>query len=165
MARLIPLLIISIPILEILVFINLSSSIGFFSIIFLIALTAFAGIILLRIQGLSVIGKAQESLEHNKLPIHEIFDGLCIILAGILLITPGFITDTIGILVFLPFIRQLLKALGARIIKTRSQMSVSKDDFCENINKDIIDGEFRDVTETCKLQIHTIDHINSNKYK
>ena len=163
MARLIPLLIISIPILEILVFINLGSNIGVFSIIFLIALTAFAGIILLRIQGLSVISKAQKNLEHNKLPIHEIFDGSCIILAGVLLITPGFITDTIGILVFLPFIRQVLKALGARIVKTRSQMSVPKGSFCENINNDIIDGEFRDVTETFKSQIYTIDHINNKK--
>lgn len=98
-----------IPIVEIAVFIQVGGAIGLWPTVALVIATAVAGTALLRSQGFAVLGRARESLARNELPVAEVFDGLCLLVAGILLLTPGFVTDTLGLLLFVPPIRIWLR--------------------------------------------------------
>ena len=105
---------IGIPIAEIAFFIEVGGRIGLWPTIGTIILTAMIGTFLLRQQGLATIQKVQLSLEENRLPLAEVFDGLCLLVAGVLLLTPGFVTDSFGFLLFFPPFRMLLRHALAR---------------------------------------------------
>ena len=100
--------IIAIPIIEILLFIKVGESIGSINTILLIIFTAVVGVYFARIQGLRTIKSGFLNLYQNKLPIYEIFSGASIAIAAIFLIIPGFLTDTIGFLLLIPFTRKLM---------------------------------------------------------
>ena len=104
------------PIAEIGVFIEVGGTLGLWPTLLIIAATAVAGSALLRIQGVAAWQRARQSLERNELPLKEVFDGFCLLLAGALLLTPGFITDALGGLLFLPPVRAGLRAVLARRI-------------------------------------------------
>jgi UPF0716 protein FxsA len=74
----------------------------------LILLTALIGVAMLRQQGFSVLRRAQQQLDQGTVPVLEVFEGLCLLIAGALLLTPGFITDTLGALLLLPPVRHVL---------------------------------------------------------
>ncbi len=119
MAALIFLAFIIVPIAEIAIFIGVGGAIGLWNTLALIVLTAIAGTALLRAQGLSTLRRAQESFARHIFPMAELFDGLCLLVAGAMLLTPGFATDAAGLALFVPWIRaQLRRAmlgyLGAR---------------------------------------------------
>lgn len=99
---------ITVPLAEIAVFIELGGLIGLGWTLALIVLTAIAGTWMLRWQGFAVLSRAQRELDQNRVPVYEVFEGLCLLLAGALLLTPGFLTDTLGALLLLPPIRTLL---------------------------------------------------------
>ena len=147
MGLIILIIIICIPILEIIVFIEVGDRIGLFNTIFTILLTTIVGFSLMRSQGLSVLLDAQVSLKQNKFPVEIVFDGLCIIFAGILLITPGFVTDTVGFLFFLPPLRNYLKLLGITILKNRNQVPFSPNIAPDCAADKIIDGDYHDITK------------------
>ncbi|MEE2996037.1 MAG: FxsA family protein [Pseudomonadota bacterium] len=98
---------IAVPIIEIALFIEIGGWIGLWPTIAVVIVTAFAGTALLRIQGLAVLQRAQKSAERNELPMQEVFDGLCLLMAGVLLLTPGFFTDALGFMFFVPQFRKL----------------------------------------------------------
>ena len=98
---------IAVPVIEIALFIEVGGRIGLWSTVAIVIVTAFAGTTLLRIQGLSVLQRAQESATRNELPVQEVFDGLCLLVAGVLLLTPGFFTDALGFTLFVPLFREL----------------------------------------------------------
>tara|TARA_B100001769_G_C21889353_1_gene480564 strand:- start:358 stop:771 length:414 start_codon:yes stop_codon:yes gene_type:complete len=100
--------IIAIPIIEILLFIKVGEIIGSINTILLIIFTAVVGVYFARIQGLRTIKSGFLNLYQNKLPIYEIFSGASIAIAAIFLIIPGFLTDTIGFLLLIPFTRRLM---------------------------------------------------------
>ena len=100
--------IIAIPIIEILLFIKVGESVGSINTILLIIFTAVVGVYFARIQGLRTIKSGFLNLYQNKLPIYEIFSGASIAIAAIFLIIPGFLTDTIGFLLLIPFTRRLM---------------------------------------------------------
>ncbi|SDE27575.1 FxsA family protein [Rhodospira trueperi] len=93
---------IGVPILEIAVFIQVGGFIGLGATLVLVVLTAIAGTLLLRAQGLSTLGRARASLDRGEVPVREVFDGACLLVGGVLLLTPGFVTDTLGFLLLLP---------------------------------------------------------------
>ncbi|MBT4890560.1 MAG: FxsA family protein [Rhodospirillales bacterium] len=97
---------IGVPIAEIAVFIEAGDAIGFWPTIGVIILTAIIGSFFLRYQGLGVISRVFQSLQNNEMPVKEMFEGLCLIFAGALLLTPGFITDSVGFLLLVPPLRQ-----------------------------------------------------------
>lgn len=99
-----------IPLLEIAVFIQVGQAIGLGTTLFLTFLTAVIGASLLRWQGLETWARVNESLRRNELPLQEVFDGVCLLIAGATLLTPGFVTDTIGFLLFVPMVRKTLFA-------------------------------------------------------
>lgn len=146
----IPLAFIIIPILEIAVFIHVGGKIGLWNTVLLIVLTAIMGTWLLRSQGLAMLQRAQESLARLVFPIVEVFDGLCLIIAGVLLLTPGFVTDIVGFLLFLPFVRIILRTRIWRIL-ARSENSPTwvneeQPTAPSDGRIDAINGKFRDVT-------------------
>ena len=116
MPLLILLLFIGVPILEIAVFIQAGDLIGLWPTIAVVILTGIAGTILLRVQGFGVLRRIQEQSDQGKAPVFELFKGLCLLVAGLLLLTPGFVTDSVGFLLFLPPFRKLMaQAIASRV--------------------------------------------------
>jgi len=108
MLRIIFLLFISIPLLELWVLIEVGSGIGGLATIALCLLTAAFGGFLIRWQGMSTLLDAQKRIMHGEAPIEHGLHGLMIAFSGILLFTPGFITDSLGFLLLFPPFRRLL---------------------------------------------------------
>ena len=111
----------AVPILEIYLLMQVGSFIGVGWTIFLVVLTAVIGVALLKAQGISTLNRAQQKLQANELPAREILEGMGLLVAGALLLTPGFFTDTIGFLLLFPPTRLLLvKAVASRMVMTAS---------------------------------------------
>jgi UPF0716 protein FxsA len=148
--------IILLPIIEIAVFIKVGGLIGLWQTLALILLTAFGGIALLRHQGFAVAQRARESLARNEPPVAEVFDGFCLVAAGVLLLTPGFVTDIFGALLFIPAFRRFLRRRMIGVLRKRGEMRVFMDGAEVGPNgpfsrgsrppPGVIDAEFRDVT-------------------
>ena len=102
------LFIIGIPAVEILVMIKIGQQVGAINTVLLIFLTAIIGVYFARIEGLNTIRSGVVNLYLNKTPVYEMISGASIAMAAVLLIVPGFITDTIGFLLLLPFTRAFL---------------------------------------------------------
>ena len=102
------LIIIGIPILEILVMIKIGQQIGTFNTILIIFFTAIVGMYYAKIEGLNAIKSGMVNLYKNKIPLYEILSGASIAIAAIFLILPGFISDTIGFLLLVPFTRKII---------------------------------------------------------
>ncbi|MBL4721247.1 MAG: FxsA family protein [Alphaproteobacteria bacterium] len=107
------------PIAEIAVFIEAGSRFGLWPTVMAIIATAVLGAALLRWQGLATLSRVSQSLQRNELPVEDLFTGLCLVAAGALLLTPGFITDSIGFLLFVPPFRRLLGRLLRRFLESR----------------------------------------------
>jgi UPF0716 protein FxsA len=132
------LLLIAVPLAEIGLLIQLGEVIGLWPTLLAIVLTAVIGIWLLRRQGFNTLMRAQASMEAGRLPLSEIFDAVCLLLAGALLLTPGFITDSLGGLLLLPPARTVLRfALGA-LLARRLAAGAATDG--------VVDGEFQVLT-------------------
>tara|TARA_B110000902_G_C13788676_1_gene391185 strand:+ start:36 stop:461 length:426 start_codon:yes stop_codon:yes gene_type:complete len=102
------LLIIGLPILEITVMIKIGQQIGTFNTVLIIFFTAVVGIYYAKVEGLNTIKAGMVNLYKNKIPFYEILSGATIAIAAILLILPGFISDTIGLLFLFPFTRKII---------------------------------------------------------
>jgi UPF0716 protein FxsA len=102
------LIIIGFPILEIALMIKIGKSVGILNTILLIFLTAIIGIYYARIEGLNTIKSGAINLYQNKIPFYEMISGASIAIAAMLLIFPGFITDTFGFLLLFPFTRKFI---------------------------------------------------------
>jgi UPF0716 protein FxsA len=97
-----------VPLVEIALFIQVGGLIGLVPTLAVIVATALAGAALLRAQGLRTLHTAQRQLERAEMPVQSLFDGLCLFVAGLLLLTPGFLTDAVGFLLFVPAVRRAL---------------------------------------------------------
>jgi UPF0716 protein FxsA len=104
----IPFLLLVVPIVEIAAFIAIGGQIGIAATLLMILVTAIIGSILLRIQGLSLIRQIQSEVNNGRVPGRALGNGAMILIAGILLLTPGFVTDSIGFLLFVPWIRNAI---------------------------------------------------------
>jgi UPF0716 protein FxsA len=102
------LIIIGLPILEITVMIKIGQQIGAFNTILIIFFTAVVGIYYAKIEGINTIKSGMSNLYKNKIPFYDMFSGASIALGAILLILPGFISDTIGLFLLIPFTRKIL---------------------------------------------------------
>ena len=100
-------LIISIPLLEIFLFIKVGSYIGAFNTISLIIITAFVGIFYARYEGFNTMKSGISQLMRNEIPIYEMISGAALAFAAILLILPGFATDLLGFLLIFPPTRKI----------------------------------------------------------
>jgi UPF0716 protein FxsA len=101
-------LFIAVPLVEVALFIQIGGWIGLWPTLAAIVATAVVGSAVIRHQGLSVAHRARERLATGDVPMREGFDGLCLVVAGLLMITPGFFTDAIGGALLLPPVRALV---------------------------------------------------------
>ena len=121
------LVMIAVPLMEIAVFIQIGGWIGLAPTLATVVVTALIGTALLRHQGLSTLMKARESLALGRFPVSEVFDGLCLVFAGALLLTPGFVTDAIGFLLFVPALRALLRQWLGRLLLASGRVQTWSD--------------------------------------
>ncbi len=106
--RLIPLFILLLPLAEIACFILVGRRIGLFATLSLVVLSAVAGIVLMRIQGFGVLARLRQAGQDGRAPGKEMLNAAMIMIAGILLLIPGFLTDIVGLALFLPPVRTFL---------------------------------------------------------
>lgn len=94
-----------IPMIELYLLIKIGSVIGAFNTLLLVILTGATGAYLARLQGLQVMFRVRERLQQGEMPAEDMLDALIIFIAGIVLLTPGLLTDMAGLLLLLPSIR------------------------------------------------------------
>jgi len=109
-----PFALLIVPIAEISVFIVVGGKIGALWTIGLVLFTAILGSILLRIEGFRTFKQIRDKMNTGQVPGEELAKGAMILVAGVLLLTPGFITDGIGFALFLPFVRKLIWGFFAK---------------------------------------------------
>lgn len=118
MFRILLALIIIVPALEIGLLILSGKTFGVFPTILLIIGTGVLGAWLAKKQGIQAIQYVQYQIQQGKMPGEVILDGLCILVGGVVLLTPGFITDAIGFLLLFPRTRKIIKPFIMRIIES-----------------------------------------------
>jgi|TARA_B100001057_G_scaffold343130_1_gene344077 UPF0716 protein FxsA len=128
--------IILIPVVEIYLLIKIGSGIGAISTILLIFTTAIIGIYYAKYEGLNTLKSGFVQLSKNETPAYEVISGAAIAFAALLLIIPGFLTDTLGFLLIFPYSRKL-------IFKKFAKKFQQKEDQKNNF----IDGDFEDIED------------------
>jgi len=131
------LLLISIPLIEIYLFIKIGSYIGAFNTISLILVTAIIGVIYARYEGFNTLRSGMSQLIKNEMPLYEIVSGAALAFAALLLILPGFATDFIGLILIFPPTRKLIFKNFSKKYETQ-----------KNEKKNFIDGEYEDKDES-----------------
>ena len=114
-------LIIAIPAAEIGFLLFSGKTIGFWPTLLLIILTGVMGAYLAKREGLQTIRKAQEQLRNGQIPGEAVLDGICILIGGILLLTPGFITDIGGFFMLFPPTRRVIKFFMMNSLRKKIQ--------------------------------------------
>lgn len=107
------------PIIEIALLIQVGGIIGGWNTVALVVITAFVGAYLVRREGFQTLQSAQSKMQRNELPGKEMVEGLMLVIAGVLLVTPGFITDILGFLFVIPGSRHMLAAQMSKHMKMR----------------------------------------------
>ena len=128
--------IILVPVFEIYLLIKIGSQIGAIVTILLIFTTAIIGIYYAKYEGLNTLKSGFTQLSRNETPAYEVISGAAIAFAALLLIIPGFATDSLGFLLIFPFTRKIIFNKLAKKFKTK-----------ENKNKNFIDGDFEDIED------------------
>ncbi len=113
-------MIVLLPLIEIAGFVLVGRQIGVLATIGLVVLSTIVGSVLMRVQGLGVLSRMRHDLDAGETPGRELAHGAMILLAGILLIIPGFLTDIAGLLLFLPPVRDAAWRFLRRRIKVTS---------------------------------------------
>ena len=130
-----------IPVIEISLFIEIGSFIGSFNTILLIFTTALIGVYFVRQQGISTYSKLYNQLQNQEAPIQTMFEGLVILISGILLITPVFFTDAFGFLGLIPLTRVIFIKIVANSVLSRYGMKSQKSDDGS------IEGDFEEIND------------------
>ena len=127
-------ILLSIPLIEIYLFIKIGGYIGAFNTISLILITAIIGLIYARYEGFNTLRSGMSQIIKNQMPIYEIISGAVLAFAALLLIIPGFATDIVGFLLIFPLTRKLF---FRKVTNKYSNKNNEKQDF--------INGEFEDI--------------------
>ncbi len=107
-------LLLVLPIAELYVIVQVSGQIGFANTLGIMVLVALAGAWLIRHQGAATWQRFNRQVARGQVPTRELLDGVCIVLAGLLLITPGFLTDVVGLVLLAPPTRALARTVLVR---------------------------------------------------
>ncbi len=144
-----------VPIIEIALLIKVGGIIGLWPTLMIVIATAMIGSWLLRSQGWGVLNRAQESLAAGSFPARELFEGLCLVVAGVLLLTPGFATDALGLVLFVPGLRLILaQALWQMLLRTDSVRfqfrggAMDRHPQPHEADDKTIEGEYRNIDDT-----------------
>jgi UPF0716 protein FxsA len=111
-----------IPVAEIYLLIKVGAVVGALNTVLIVVLTGFTGAYLARQQGIKTLLRVRASLQQGMMPTDDLIDALLIFIAGIMLLTPGFITDAAGLLILYPYTRRMFK----RFLKLRLERWTKK---------------------------------------
>lgn len=139
-------LFIGVPIAEITLLIKVGGAIGPFNTIGFVILTAVLGAYLVRQQGLETVHKLQQETNAGRVPAMQIAEGVALLFAGAVLMTPGFITDAVGFAILIPSVRQAVIAWSAKHL-IKGQVHTSHSHASSQNNQrvdtgDVIEGEY-----------------------
>ena len=135
-----------VPIIEIALFIQVGGLIGLWPTLAIVVVTAVAGTWLVRTQGRLALARLAQSFNELRDPTEPLAHGAMILLAGVLLLTPGFFTDAIGLALMVPKVRTwVLKYLSTRV-QVQSVRFGTPPRQSPSGPGDVIDGEYEDVT-------------------
>ncbi|MCB2127760.1 MAG: FxsA family protein [Rhodobacteraceae bacterium] len=138
-------LFVMVPMIEIALFIKVGGLIGLWPTLGIVIVTAIAGSYLVRVQGLAVLGRLRETLQDMSDPSEPIAHGALILVSGVLLLTPGFFTDTVGLLLLVPGLRAaLIRRIAARVTVDRFGAEPPRGRR-EPHRPDVIDGDFIEI--------------------
>lgn len=139
-----PLLIlfIAVPIIEIALFIQVGGFIGLWPTLAIVVLTALVGTTMMRAQGLSTLARLQTSLTTGENPVDPIAHGALILVSGILLLTPGFFTDSVGLTLLFPPIRIALIKWGAAKMIGNSTVIKNNGHSAQKQDNSVLEGEY-----------------------
>lgn len=105
------------PIIEIALLLRVGDAVGWVPTLLIVIATAIVGSAMLRQQGLATLNKARQRMDAGEMPAQQLLEGILIMIGGVLLLTPGFVTDALGFVCLIPFTRQWLAIkLSARAI-------------------------------------------------
>jgi|SRR5687768_10735002 len=113
-----------VPFVELFVLLQVGQAIGVLDTVALLVAVSIAGAWLVKREGLGVLHQAQERVAAGTVPGRELVDGVLVLFAGALLLTPGFVTDVFGILLLLPPVRAALRGATLRWLRRRASVSV-----------------------------------------
>ena len=144
---------VSVSLLEIYVLIKVGGFLGAWPTVALVVLTAFVGSALVRSQGLQVLRQFQQRIAQGESPGQQLIEGFMLLVTGVLLVTPGFVTDFLGLLILQPTIRSMVAKYILDNVKLNSTMSggfyqsSSRSNFGDDVknkkaDENIIEGEF-----------------------
>ena len=140
------------PLAEVAVFIEVGGEIGALPTVVACVVTAVIGSFLLRVQGLATLGRVREQMDRGIPPARELFDGALLLLAGALLLVPGFVTDAIGFLLFLPPLRGYLFAQVTKHAEVRYHAAMAGTRQRRGAGGQgrgpIIDADYEDLSES-----------------
>jgi len=140
-------LFISVPIIELFLLIEVGKKISWELTVLIIFITAIIGARLTKIQGSQTIRNVQSALRMGKIPHREVLDGLMILVAGAILLTPGFLTDFVGFCLLIPklrsYLREFLKNFlkNKMIVRTSAGFNQNKTASNWENNESVIDAE------------------------
>ena len=109
-----------IPLIEVILFITVGKYIGLWNTISIIIITGIIGAILVKNQGISVLKKGLKELQSNKLPLKPMLEAVAIVVAGAFLLTPGFLTDTLGAILLIPILRGKILEIAIKFLKKKN---------------------------------------------
>ena len=136
---------VAVPMIEIALFIQVGGVIGLWWTLAIVLATAIAGSLLVRMQGALALAQLRGSLQELRDPTEPIAHGALILFAGALLLTPGFFTDTVGLLLLVPAVRSsVLRYLATRIRVERFTVGNGPRPR-EPHRPDVIDGDFVEI--------------------
>lgn len=138
-------LFIALPLIEIYFMIQIGSEIGAFVAIALTVFTAIFGLFLVRLQGLSVLFRVRDSMDQGEIPAIEMLEGASLMLAGVMLFLPGFLTDSLGFILLIPPLRRsiLLFYLKKSGMRPAHRPSAADTEAERQGRPRIIEGEYR----------------------
>ena len=128
--------IIIVPVIEIYLLIKIGSEIGAMSTILLIFTTAIIGVYYAKYEGLNILKSGFSQISKNETPTYEVISGAAIAFAALLLIIPGFVTDTLGFLLIFPLSRRVIFNKLSKKFKPK-----------ESKKNNFIDGDFEDIED------------------
>lgn len=136
----------AVPIIEIALFIQVGGWIGLWPTLAIVILTAMAGTALMRSQGAHAWLEIQRSFAELRDPTRPLAHGVMILVAGMLLLTPGFFTDSVGLLLLIPAVRDsVMRQVGRRIQMSRVEMrtaTMRREPHRAPYGDGVIDGEY-----------------------
>jgi len=134
------LVVLIIPFAEIYLLLQVGGIIGALPTIFLVVSTAVLGTWLLRQQGFATFRRFQASLAQGEIPAYEMIEGPIILLGGLLLLTPGFITDLLGVACLIPGLR---RKIAQYVLENHLIQAAGNFQQTRTAEKNVLEGEFR----------------------